>query len=81
MNPGGCDRAMSGHGEDEGIERLECFPLPVSIEGYDVEVGGPATVRLFFSPQLGADPRPGNQLSDVVVLEQWTACQSRSCEE
>jgi hypothetical protein len=56
---------------DDDAEPLECMPLPVGIEAYDVEGGGPATARLFFSPRPGADPRPGNELSDVVVLEQW----------
>ena len=65
-------RAMTESGdEDDDFEPLECLPLPVSIEAYDADISAPATVRLFFTPRLGADPRPGNELSDVVVLEQW----------
>src|SRR4051794_31558813 len=63
---------MSEPVDDDDFEPLERLPLPVSIEAYDVEVVGPATiVRLFFTPRLGADPRPGNEFSEVVVLEQW----------
>jgi hypothetical protein len=63
---------MSEPVADDDFEPLECLPLPVDIEAYDVEVVGPATiVRLFFTPRLGADPRPGNELSEVVVFEQW----------
>jgi hypothetical protein len=57
--------------DDEEFEPLECVPIPVAIEAHDVDVGGPETIRLFFTPRLGADPRPGNELSDVVILEQW----------
>jgi hypothetical protein len=58
--------------DHEEFEPLECVPLPVAIEAHDVGVGGASTtIRLFFTPRLGADPRPGNELSDVVVLEHW----------
>jgi hypothetical protein len=58
--------------DHEEFEPIECAPLPVAIEAYDVEVGGPSTmIRLFFTPRLGADPRPGNLLSNVLVFEQW----------
>jgi hypothetical protein len=42
----------------------------VAIEAHDAEVGGPSTVRLFFTPG-GLDPEPGGGLSEVLVLEQW----------
>jgi hypothetical protein len=57
--------------DDEEFEPLECVPLPVAIEAHDVDVGGPSTIRLFFTPRLGHDPRPDVELSDVLVLEQW----------
>ena len=65
------DRSMGDDIEDEEFESLECVPIPVAIEAYDVDLCGPETIRLFFTPRLGADPRPGNDLSDVVILEQW----------
>jgi hypothetical protein len=43
--------------DDEEFEPLECLPVPVAIEAHDVEVGGRATIRLFFTPCPGADPR------------------------
>lgn len=57
--------------DDDDLEPLECAPLPVAIKAYDVEIGGPATVRLFFEGPGGRDLEPGGELSDVVVLEQW----------
>jgi hypothetical protein len=57
--------------EDDEFEPLECVRLPVAIEAYDVDVGGPSTVRLFFRMPGGFDPEPGGGLSEVVVLEQW----------
>jgi len=63
---------MNDEVDHDEFEPLECVPLPVAIEAHDVEVGGAArTIRLFFTPRLGADPRPRNELSDVLVLEQW----------
>ena len=57
--------------DDEEFEPLEIVPLPVAIEAYDVGLAGPETIRLFFTPRPGGDPRPGNELSDIVLLEQW----------
>jgi hypothetical protein len=56
--------------DDEGFEPLECVPYLVAIEAHDVEVAGPATVRLFFE---AADQQawPGGELSEVVVLDHW----------
>jgi hypothetical protein len=61
---------MAGDVDDDEVEPLECLPLPVAIEAHDVEVAGPTIVRLFFRSG-SLDPRPGGELSDVVVLEQW----------
>lgn len=55
----------------EEFEPLECLPIPVAIEAYDVEIGGSATVRLFFRGPGGFDLSPGGELSNVVILEQW----------
>ena len=57
--------------EDDDFEPLECVRLPVAIEAYDVEVGGPSTIRLFFRMPGGFAPEPGGGLSEVVVLEDW----------
>jgi hypothetical protein len=57
--------------EDEELEPLECVALPVSVEAYDVELGGFSTVRVFFRMSGGQSPEPGGALSEVVVLEQW----------
>ncbi len=60
-----------GNVEDDAVEPLECVRLPVAVEAYDVDVGGPSTVRLFFRMPGGFAPQPGGGLSEVVVLEQW----------
>jgi hypothetical protein len=57
--------------DDETLEPLECVPHPVAIEAHDVNIGGPSTVRLFFTPRGGQDSRPDVGLADVLVLEQW----------
>ncbi|MDA0184814.1 hypothetical protein OJ997_31215 [Solirubrobacter phytolaccae] len=58
--------------DDDDFEPLECRPSVVHVEAYDVGVAGSDTVvRLFFRPRPGADPRPGNELADVLVLEDW----------
>jgi hypothetical protein len=57
--------------DDDDFEPLECSPLPVAIEAYDVETGGRATVRVFFEGPGGLTLKPGGELSNVVVLEQW----------
>ena len=54
--------------EDE-LEPLEVIALPVDVEAFDVDAGGPGTVRLFFRPG-GRDLWPGGDLAEVVVLEQ-----------
>jgi hypothetical protein len=56
--------------DDDEYEPLECVPHLVAIEAYDVEVGGPSTVRLFFEA-ASQQPWPGGDLSDVVVLDDW----------
>jgi hypothetical protein len=61
---------MEQNVDDDEFEPLACVPLLVAIEAHDVEVGGPATVRLFFEA-AGRQSWPGGELSDVVVLEQW----------
>src|SRR3954449_1442560 len=57
--------------EDDEFEPLECVRLPVAVEAYDVDIGGPSTLRLFFRMPGGFDPQPGGGLAEVVVLEQW----------
>jgi hypothetical protein len=59
---------MSDADEHEEFEPLEVVPVPVPIDAHDPDVGGPSVVRLFFRAGAYGD-WPGDQLSDVLVIE------------